>query len=146
MGTVVWRAMLDLRCENYDVVLRMPTTYFSEKGISDSMSRFIQDTGDLARGQQTLFGRALVEPAKALGALVVALALSWRLTLLTMVAGPPAFWLIRKFGKTMRRASKRALQSWSAMLGVLEETLTGIRVVKAYTMEGAERRRFFRVK
>ena len=45
----------------------------------------------------------------------------------------------------MHKASRRALENWSSMLSVLDETLQGIRVVKAYTMEGAERKRFFHV-
>ena len=143
--TAVFRAIMDIRCENYEVVLHLPTTYFSEKGTSDTMSRFIQDTTAIADGQVTLFGKTLTEPAKALSSLAIALLLSWKLTLLAMVIGPPAFLLIRKFGKTMRRASRRALENWSAMLAVLSETLTGIHIVKAYTMEGAERKRFFRV-
>ncbi len=143
--SAVYRGLMDLRCDNYNVVLHLPTTFFSEKGVTDSMSRFIHDTGELARGQITLFGKTLVEPGKLIASLAVALCLSWRLTLLTMVVGPPAFIVVSKFGKIMKRASRRALESWSSMLGVLEETLTGIRVVKAYTMEGSERRRFFRV-
>jgi ABC-type multidrug transport system fused ATPase/permease subunit len=145
VGTAVWQSIMDLRCENYDTVIRLPTTFFSEKGISDATSRFIQDTGELARGQNTLLGKTLVEPAKALGSLVLALTMSWPLTLMALVAGPPAFLLIRRFGKKMHRASRRSLESWSSMLAVLGETLLGIRVVKAYTMEGAERLRFFRV-
>ncbi len=143
--SAVYRGLMDLRCDNYNVVLHLPTTFFSEKGVTDSMSRFIHDTGELARGQITLFGKTLVEPGKLIGSFTVAMCLSWRLTLLTMVVGPPAFFVIRKFGKIMKRASRRALESWSDILGVLEETLSGIRVVKTYTMEGAERRRFFRV-
>ena len=143
--SAVYRGLMDLRCENYTVLLRLPTTFFSEQGVTDSMSRFIQDSNELARGQITLFGKTLVEPAKAAVALAVAIAFSWKLTLLTLVAGPPVYFLIHKFGRTMKRASRRALENWSSMLGVLEETLSGIRVVKAYTMEGAERKRFFRV-
>ena len=143
--SAVYRGLMDLRCDAYNTVLRLPTTFFSEKGVTDSMSRFVQDTGELARGQITLLGKTLVEPALLVGSLVVALMLSWRLTLLTLVVGPPTFLVINKFGKIMKRASRRALESWADMLGVLEETLTGIRVVKAYTMEGAERKRFFRV-
>ncbi len=145
VGAAVVRSMLDLRCENYNVALRLPTTFFSKQGVSDSMSRFLQDTSELSRGQQTLFGQTLVEPAKALSALAVALAISWRLTLLAMVAGPPAFLLIRNFAKIMRKASRRALESWAVMVGVLSETLSGISVVKAYTMEAAQRKRFLRV-
>lgn len=143
--SVVWRGTMDLRCENYNVVLRLPTTFFSSQGVSDTMSRFVQDTAELARGQVTLFGKTLVEPAKAIASVIVALALSWQLTLLVMVAGPPSFFLIRRLGKVMKRASRRALESWSAILGILEETLNGIRVVKAYTMEASERRRFLSV-
>jgi len=142
--SAVYRGIMDLRCDNYAVVLRMPTTYFSQQGVSDTMSRFVQDTAELGRGQVTLFGKTLVEPAKAAATIALAMLLSWKLTLLAMVAGPPAYVLIRKLGKRMRRASRRALESWSRMLGVLEETLGGIRAVKAYTMEGTERRRFFR--
>lgn len=143
--TVVYNGLMDLRCDNYNVVLRLPTTFFSEKGASDSMSRFVQDTGELARGQMTLFGKTMVEPAKAIASFTLAMCISWQLTLLTLVVGPPAFILIRKFGKIMKRASRRALESWASMLAVLEETLTGIRVVKAYTMENAERKRFLHV-
>ena len=140
--TTVFRAIVDLRSDNYGVVLRLPTTFFSEKGVSDTMSRFVQDTAELGRGQVTLFGKTLVEPAKAIASVAIALSISWELTLLAMVAGPPTFWLIRRMGKRMRRASRRALESWSLILGVLEGTLSGIRVVKAYTMEASERRRF----
>ena len=142
--TAVLRGVMDLRCENYGVVLRLPTTFFSEKGVSDTMSRFLADTGELSRGQVTLFGKTLVEPAKAVASICVALLVSWKLTLVAMIAGPPAYLMIRKFGKRMRRASTRALENRSLLLGVLEETLNGIRVVKAYTMEGTERRRFYR--
>ena len=143
--TTVYRGAMDLRCDNYDIVLRLPVTYFSEKGTSDTMSRFIQDTNVLVRGQVTLFGKTLVEPAKAIGSLGMALIFSWKLTLLALIAGPPAYLLIRTLGKAMKKASKKALQSWSSMLGVLEETLLGIRVVKAYTMESSERKRFMNV-
>jgi ABC-type multidrug transport system fused ATPase/permease subunit len=142
--SAVWQATVDLRCDCYNVALRLPVTFYSESGTTETMSRFIQDTNELAQGQTTLFGKTLVEPAKAIASVAMAMFFSWRLTLLAMVAGPPAFVLIRKLGKVMRRASRRALESWASMLAVLEETLTGIRVVKAYTMEAAERGRFFR--
>jgi len=142
--TAVYRAIIDLRSETYNVALHLPLTFYSEKGTTDTMSRFVKDTNVLARAQVTLFGKTIAEPAKAIAAVVVAFLYSWELTLLAMVAGPPTIVLIRKFGKRMRRASKKALEGWAGLLGVLEETLTGIRVVKAYTMEGKERRRFFR--
>lgn len=143
--TAVLRGMWDLRTDSYNASLRQPVTYFAEAGTTDTMSRFVQDTTELGRAQQTLFGKTVVEPAKMLGALGLALWLSWELTLIAFIAGPFAFVIIRKLGKAIRRSTKRALESWADMLAVLEETLTGIRVVKSYTMEAAERKRFFRV-
>ncbi|MCP4374851.1 MAG: ABC transporter ATP-binding protein, partial [bacterium] len=143
--SVVLRAIMDMRCDNYNVALRLPATFFAREGTSDTTSRFIQDTGEVTRGMTTLFGKTLVEPAKAIASLTMAMILSWEMTLLALVIGPPAYLLIRQLGRTMKKATRRALEGWSAMLSVLEETLAGIRVVKAYTMEGAERKRFFRV-
>ena len=143
--TAVYRAMMDIRCENYNISLKLPVSYYAQHGVTDSMSRFIQDTNQVARAQNTLFGKTLVEPAKMIASIGIALWFSWELTLVAMIAGPIVYVLIRKFGKVMKRSSKRALESWADMLAVLEETLAGIRVVKAYTMEAAERKRFFRV-
>ena len=143
--SVVLQAIMDLRCDNYNVALHLPTTFFAREGTSDTTSRFIQDTGEVTRGMTTLFGKTLVEPAKAIASLTMALVLSWQMTLVALVVGPPAYLLIRQLGRTMKKATHRALEGWSAMLSVLEETLAGIRVVKAYTMEDAERSRFFQV-
>lgn len=144
VGSAVNRAIMDLRCENYGVVLRLPTTFFSEKGTTDSMSRFIADTSTLSHGQITLLGKTLAEPAKAIASLAIAMILSWQLTLMALLAGPLAFLFIRYFGRIMKKAARQALEAWSAMLTVLEETLIGIRVVKAYTMEGSEQKHSFK--
>lgn len=144
VATAVYRGIIDLRQDMYDVALRLPMTFYTEKGTTDTMSRFVKDTNALSRAQSTLFSRTLAEPAKAIAALTMAFMFSWKLTLLAMIAGPPTLLMIHKFGKRIKRASKKALQGWAGLLAVLEETLNGIRVVKVYTMEGTEKRRFFR--
>ena len=143
--TAVNQSIMDIRCANYARVLQMPTAYFAVHGTTDMMSRFVQDTSELRQGHITLFGKTLAEPGKAIGSIGMAMVFSWKLTLLALLVGPPSYWLIREFGRRMKRAAKKMLESWSDMIAVLEETLTGVRVVKAYTMEGAERKRFFRV-
>ncbi|MBN1943909.1 MAG: ABC transporter ATP-binding protein [Phycisphaerae bacterium] len=143
--TAVLRGMWDLREECYTSALRQPITYFAKEGTTDTMSRFVQDSTELAQAQVTLFGKTMVEPAKAVASVVLALVLSWKLTLIAIIGGPFAVYAIRLFGKAIRRSTKKALESWADMLAVLEETLTGIRVVKSFTMEAAERKRFHRV-
>ena len=142
--SIVLREIIDIRRDNYNTVLRLPMTFFSKQGTTDSISRFFQDTAEVGLGHMALLGTTLVEPAKAIAALAVALALNWKLTILIVVALPPGVWMIRQMGKKMHQASRRALQSWSQMLSILQETLGGIRAVKTYTMEAAERKRFMR--
>ncbi len=140
--TTVQRGLIDLRCECYSRTLRLPLGYFTRAGASDTTSRFMIDVVRLAQGQIALFGKTMVEPGKLIATFCAALYVNWRLTLLVCVAGPPAYFMIRSLGKMMRRSTKRALQSKSEMLAALEETLGGIRVVKAYTTEDVEQRRF----
>jgi len=139
------RVVMDLRRRMYDRVVALPTSYFARKGTSDLMSRLTADTGTLTEGVAMAFGKAIQEPIKAVGAFGLAMWLDWRLCLLVVLSMPLLGIIIHKFSKRMRRASRRALESWSGMLAVINETLIGARVVKAYSAEGYERRRFARV-
>jgi ATP-binding cassette, subfamily B, bacterial MsbA len=143
--TSVHLGMWSFRNDCFDNALRQPVTYFASAGTSDTASRFMQDSTELARAQTTLFGKTLVEPAKMVGSVIAALLLNWQLALMAMIGGPIAYAIIRQFGKRMKKSTRGALESWAEMLGVLEETLQGLRVVKAYTMEASERKRFHRV-
>jgi ATP-binding cassette, subfamily B, bacterial MsbA len=140
--TTVQKAMIDLRRENFATALRLPMSFFATSGTSDTISRFMADTNQLSQGLITLLGKTLVEPAKLVSTFVVAMCMSWKLTLLACVAGPPTYFIIRKMGAVMRRATRKVLHSQGRMLRVLSETLTGVRVVKAYTTEGFEEQRF----
>ena len=81
-------------------------------------------------------------PINAIGAFVLAMIISWKLTLFIVLFAPVMVLIIRTFGKKMRRANRRALQSSSSMLGQIESTLQGIRVVKGSNAERFERRRY----
>jgi ABC-type multidrug transport system fused ATPase/permease subunit len=74
--------------------------------------------------------------------MAVAIAIDWRLTLFIVLFAPVLAVVMKKFGKKMRRASRAALESSSAMLGQIEGTLSGIRLVKAANAERFERRRY----
>jgi ATP-binding cassette, subfamily B, bacterial MsbA len=135
-------AVNDIRRRLYDHVLHVPLTFFGLKGTSDVTSRLVQDCSALGEGFKTVLGQSIQEPIKAAMAFGVALWFDWHLTLFIVFFGPLMFAIIRKFGKKMRRASRKALHKSSAMLGQLESTLIGIRVVKAGGAERFERRRY----
>jgi len=145
-GAVVGgRTMIDLRRMMYAKAMTLPVGFFQTRGISDTMSRFTQDTQDVLRALNTVFGKVLREPLKAIGALGVAVVLEPRLTLMLIVIAPIAVLLFRQFGKRIRRANEKMLAGYGMLISALKSTLLGIRVVKAYTMEHQERKRYFKV-
>src|SRR5207253_9156874 len=82
------------------------------------------------------------EPIKVALAFGLALVVSWKLTIFIVVFGPVMFLIIKKLGKKMRRASRKAMVNSATMLGQIEGTLSGIRVVKGASAERFERRRY----
>jgi ATP-binding cassette subfamily B protein/subfamily B ATP-binding cassette protein MsbA len=106
------------------------------------MSRFTTDTEQVGNGLKVLYGRVIAEPLKALACLIAACIISWQLTLLFVVIVPLALYVLTRVSKAMRRAARKVLERMSAMYKILRETLDGIRVVKGFTREAHERRRF----
>ena len=92
-----------------------------------------------------MLGQAIQEPIKAATAFGLAMLVSWKLTLFIIVFVPLMGVIIKKFGTKMRRASRAALQNSATMLGQIEGTLAGIRVVKGASAERFERRRYGRI-
>ena len=135
-------AINDMRRHLYDHVLHLPMGYFGLFGTSDVTSRLVQDSQGLQDGFKTLLGQSIQEPIKAAFTLGLALFLNWQLTLFIVVFAPLMLVMIRRFGKKMRRANRAALQKSGQMLGQIEATLQGVRVVKAVGAERFERRRY----
>jgi ATP-binding cassette, subfamily B, bacterial MsbA len=135
-------AVRDLRKLTYDHALHLRLAFFGQSGTSDVTHRITQDAQGLQDGMKGILGNSIQEPIKAAMALGLAMALSWQITLFIIVFAPLMLAIIRKFGKHVRRAARAALQSSAAMLGQIEATLIGIRVVKANNAEPYERRRF----
>lgn len=138
------RAIIDLRRELYAKVLKLPLSHFS-RNTADTTSRFVQDTNEIFRGLANFFEKIVTEPFKAMGAAAFALWLDWRLTVAVIVATPLVVLLIRKLGNKIRKANRRLLMAYSAMMSTLQSTLEGMRVVKGYCQENYERRRLFAV-
>jgi ATP-binding cassette, subfamily B, bacterial MsbA len=138
-------AINDIRRRLYDHVLHVPMEFFGLKGTSDVTSRLVQDCQGLQDGFKTVLGQSIQMPINAAFSFLVAVLISWKLTLFILIFAPVMVAIIQKFGKKMRRASRRALQSSSSMLGQIEGTLSGIRVVKGSNAERFERRRYSRI-
>jgi len=138
------RAMIDLRTRGYANMLRLPVSWFTQRQTGDTLSRFARDSTVLESGIETLFGKTMREPFKAVGVLILAAIISPYLLIGVGVVGPIAVICIRNLGRTIRRAQKRALVAWGGLIDMVEEKIAGIRIVKAYNMERREALNFFR--
>jgi ATP-binding cassette subfamily B protein/subfamily B ATP-binding cassette protein MsbA len=143
VGSVVHLSLLDMRNRFFRNVVHMDVNQFSDEGTHELMARFTNDMESLGAGKKTLFGKMVAEPLKAISCVVFACLISWRLTLLFLIVVPIALIFMSKVGRYMKRASRRVLESMSSLYKILQETFQGIKVVKAFTMERYERRRFF---
>jgi subfamily B ATP-binding cassette protein MsbA len=135
-------ATFDLRKQFYRRTLRMDLATFNEGGTSDLLARFTYDVDGVAGGIQTLFGKAVREPLKMITCIMGAAYICWQLLLMSLILAPAAGFLIALLAKTLKRANRKALEEMSSLYGILAESFGGIKVVKAFTMERAERRRF----
>jgi ATP-binding cassette subfamily B protein/subfamily B ATP-binding cassette protein MsbA len=142
IGSVVNLSLYDLRRRFFRNVLRLDVTHFGEAGTHELMARFTNDMEMLGQGQKTLFGKVISEPLKALGCVIAACWISWQLTLMFLVLVPVALFVLTKVGRVMKRATRRLLERMSNIYKILLETFQGIRIVKAFTREPHERRRF----
>ncbi len=116
---------------------------FSDSGTADLMARFTNDIDSVSQGLNTLLSKMVREPLRVISCLSGALLLNWRLTLLTLIIVPISAVTTFKVGKVLKRAVRRSLESMSNIYKILQECFQGIKVVKAYTREGSERKRFF---
>jgi ATP-binding cassette subfamily B protein/subfamily B ATP-binding cassette protein MsbA len=137
-------ATFELRKMFYRRTLQLDLARFGNDGTSDLMNRFTSDMESVNGGLNELFGKLVREPLKMIACLIGAAWVCWRLLIFSLILAPLAFLLIRWLARKLKRANRRAMEEMSQIYNALEETFQGIKIVKAFTMERYERRRFHR--
>jgi len=135
-------ALNRLREDAFEHVMDMPVSYFSDEKPSDTVSRIIRDTSVMGTAIKVMLGKALREPLNVLFLLGWAMILSWQLTLIFLCGAPVVLWLVVKFGKKMKRATRKSLIAGAQMLAKLRGTIFGLKVVKVYNRQRYERDSF----
>jgi ATP-binding cassette subfamily B protein/subfamily B ATP-binding cassette protein MsbA len=142
VGSVVNRSLYDLRNRFFRNVIHLDVNQFGEQGSGELMTRFTNDMELVGQGMKTVFGRVVSEPLRALSCVALACWISWQLTLMFLILVPIALFVLTKVGRMMKRATRRLLERMSSIYKILQEVFLGVRVVKAFTREAYERRRF----
>lgn len=135
VGRVAESTVMQIRKRMFEHVLKLDYQSLSHEGTSGLMSRFTYDSEQLAQGITLLGGRVIREPLKCLACMILALIINWRLTLLSICFIPLLGLFLNEFGKMLKRASRRMMESMSQIYKVLEESFSGLKVVIAYDQQ-----------
>ncbi|MEG1021695.1 MAG: ABC transporter ATP-binding protein [Myroides sp.] len=132
----------DFRDKMYAKIVDLPVSYYSEKRKGDVMARMLGDVNEVQNSFFAILELIVKEPLTIIITLSIMFSISWKLTLFVFVFIPISGLIISKIGKSLKSQSTRAQQENGYMISVVEETLSGLKVVKGYNAEGYFKRIF----
>ena len=125
----------DIRIMVYSKVMSLPLGFFSEERKGDIIARMSGDVGEVENSITSSLDMLIKNPILIVmyfGTLIIT---SWQLTLFTLLVVPGMGWIMGKVGKKLKRQSLEAQAKWSDTMSQLEETLGGLRIIKAFIAE-----------
>ena len=125
----------DLRAQLYTKVVSLPIGFFTEERKGDVMSRMTNDVNEVEASIMSTLDMLFKDPIMIIVYLVTLFCISWQLTLFVLVLLPVAGWLIGRIGRSLKRASSLGQEQNAEILTQIDETLGGLRVVKAFNAE-----------
>lgn len=132
----------DIRNELYDKVLVLPLSYYSAERKGDIMSRMTNDITEIEWSVMQSIELLTVNPLNIIFLLGFLIFLSPQLTLYVFVLLPIMALLIGRIGKSLKRSSTKAKEHMGLLFSLIEETLGGIRIIKAFNAEGSSQKKF----
>ena len=132
----------DLRNQLNAKILALPLGFFSEERKGDVLARITGDVGEVENSVMSSLDLLLKNPILIFVYLGSMLVISWQLTLFVFLVLPIAGFIMGRVGKSLKRTSLEAQNQWGQLISQVEETLGGLRIVKAFTAEEFVDKRF----
>lgn len=132
----------DLRNQMYRKIIALPIGFFSDERKGDIMSRMTNDVTEVEISVISSLDMILKNPLMIIIYLAVMFAMSWKLTVFVLILLPISVWLIGIIGKSLRKRSQLGQEQTAEMLSQIDETLGGLRVIKAFNAENNLTNRF----
>jgi len=145
IGFVGNRIVTDIREEVFNHIQGLSLSFFNAIPSGALTSRVIYDIGMIQRSVSSVIAGLLKEVITALGLIGVLFYRDWQLAIIALVILPLLFFPIIKYSRKLRRFSKKGQSQVAEISSFLQESFTGIRIIKAFLMENFNRREFFRV-
>ena len=132
----------DIRVQIYDKILSLPMGFFSKERKGDIITRMSGDVSEIENSIAQSLDMLIKNPILIIVYLGTLIAISWQMTIFTLVIGPLIIWVMGSIGRKLKANSLVVQSFWSETMSELEETLGGLRVIKAFLAEGKMSRRF----
>jgi subfamily B ATP-binding cassette protein MsbA len=127
----------------YEKILQLPVGYFTEQRKGDILSRSSNDISELENSVIGALEGLIKEPLNILGILIFLFIISVKLTLFVFLFLPMAGLIVGRIGRSLKKNTNKAQVKWGEILSQMEETLTGLRIIKAFNAEGRVKKQFF---
>lgn len=134
--------LTDLRKNIYKHIIELPISFYSKRKKGDIMARVLGDINEMQNSFFILLELIIREPLTIIFSLVVMFSISWQLSIFVLLFIPISGFLISSIGKRLKRQSLRAQQESGQLISTVEETLTGLKIVKSYNAEITFKKRF----
>ena len=135
----------DIRNQLYAKITSLPIGFFSEERKGDIIARMTGDVGEIESSIMSSLDMLFKNPILIISYFVTLLCISWQLTLFTMIFVPIMGWVMGRVGRKLKQQSKEAQGLWSDTMSQVEETLGGLRIIKAFCAEEKMNKRFDKV-
>lgn len=132
----------DIRIMVYSKVMYLPLSFLSEERKGDIIARMSGDVGEIENSITSSLDMILKNPILILSYFTTLIITSWQLTLFTIIVLPAMGWVMGRVGRKLKRQSLEAQNKWSETMSQLEETLGGMRIIKAFIAEEKMIQRF----
>ncbi len=125
----------DMRSTLYEKVIRLPLSYHSGTTKGDTITRIVGDVNEVSNSFLSILEMIVREPVTILFTLGTMFFLSIKLTLFVFIFIPVSGFIISKIGKSLKKTSNTVMQENGKLLSSVEETLSGLRIIKSFTAE-----------
>jgi len=135
--------IMDIRNALYDKILILPLSYYTNERKGDLIARMTNDVQEIEWSVIGSIEMVFRDPPTIVASLIMLFVISPELTLISLILLPVSALIIGRVGKSLKRTSDKGMQRTGDLLSIIEETLGGLRIIKAFNAESTSRKRFY---
>ena len=132
----------DIRNLIYEKIVNLPIGFFTSEKKGDVMARMSGDVAEVENSIMSSLDMLFKNPVMIIACMGMMIAVSWELTIFVLILLPVAGTIMGKVGKSLKRVSLEGQIQWGVLLSTIEETLGGLRIIKAFNAEHKVKKRF----